>query len=65
MAGRTPSRASESGGHPAEDDSASPLWPLVVVLGEIAERVTRQRGEHGPFISRPTPGHASEGEDAR
>ncbi len=45
MAGRTTSRMSDRESHPADDASASPLWPLVVILGEIAERVTRQSTE--------------------
>ncbi len=45
MAGRTPSRMSDRESHPGDDASASPLWPLVVVLGEIAERVTRQSSD--------------------
>ncbi len=45
MAGRTPSRATTSESPPADDASASPLWPLVVILGEIAERVTRRHAD--------------------
>jgi len=65
MAGRTPSRMSNQMSHPADDATASPLWPIVIVLGEIAERVARQHGEHGSLSPHPTCGHAPEGEDAR
>ncbi len=64
MAGHTPSRMSNQKSHPADDATASPLWPIVIVLGEIAERVARQHGEHGSVSPHPTCGHTSQGEDA-
>lgn len=48
---------SSEGALPAARDEATahPLWPVVLVLGEIAQRVARRQGEERTAMSRSRP----------